>query len=118
MALRNVLLKSDFTLRVADFGLSRKLKENDDAYYVWKKMTALPIRYIAPESLKSGRFSMPSEFWSFGVVVWELFTFAEKQPYSTEFESNQGNMQFLEFLVEYLSSGGRLSISKTTPKRM
>uniref|UniRef100_A0A914WDP8 Protein kinase domain-containing protein n=1 Tax=Plectus sambesii TaxID=2011161 RepID=A0A914WDP8_9BILA len=118
IALRNVLLKSDFTLKVADFGLSRKLKESNDPYYVMKKDTAIPILYTAPESLKYGRFAITSEYWSFGVVVWELFTFAEEKPYSVELKQFEGNEKFCEFLVEYLSSGQRLSISNNVPEQM
>uniref|UniRef100_A0A914W123 Protein kinase domain-containing protein n=1 Tax=Plectus sambesii TaxID=2011161 RepID=A0A914W123_9BILA len=118
IAVRNVLLKSDYTLKVADFGLSRKLKENDDAYYIGNKGTALPIRYIAPESLKAHRFAITSEYWSFGVVIWELFTFAEEQPYSVEFDNNENNVEFFEFLVEHLSSGHRLLIPDYVPKQM
>uniref|UniRef100_A0A914VH99 Protein kinase domain-containing protein n=1 Tax=Plectus sambesii TaxID=2011161 RepID=A0A914VH99_9BILA len=118
IAVRNVLLKLDFTLKVADFGLSRKLKEGDDGYYVGKEGTALPIRYIAPESLKSGRFSITSEFWSFGVVVWELFTFAQNQPYSVEFNRYENNTHFYEFLFEYLSSGHRLTIPRIGPQQI
>uniref|UniRef100_A0A914W0K7 Protein kinase domain-containing protein n=1 Tax=Plectus sambesii TaxID=2011161 RepID=A0A914W0K7_9BILA len=118
LAVRNVLLKLDFTLKVADFGLSRKLKESENAYYVGKEGTALPIRYIAPESLKSRRFEITSEYWSFGVVVWELFTFAEQQPYSVEFDKDGNNVQFYDFLTEHLSSGHRLSIPNNMPQQM
>ena len=118
LAVRNVLLKLDFTLKVADFGLSRKLKESKNAYYVGKEGTALPIRYIAPESLKSSRFQISSEYWSFGVVVWELFTFAEQQPYSVEFDKDGNNVQFYDFLTEHLSSGHRLSIPNNMPQQM
>uniref|UniRef100_A0A914VZJ9 Protein kinase domain-containing protein n=1 Tax=Plectus sambesii TaxID=2011161 RepID=A0A914VZJ9_9BILA len=118
IAVRNVLLKLDYTLKVADFGLSRKLKENDDAYYVGNMGTALPIRYIAPESLKSGRFAITSEYWSFGVVVWELFTFAEQQPYSAEFDKYENNGHFYEFLIDHLSSGQRLSIPNNVPQQV
>lgn len=117
-AVRNVLLKSDFTVKVADFGLSRKIEENDQAYYVWKQTSALPIRYIAPESLNSGRFTIYSELWSFGIVVWELFTFAEKQPYSVEFDNYEAKLKFRDFLVEHLLSGHRLAIPNNMPTMM
>uniref|UniRef100_A0A914VLT6 Protein kinase domain-containing protein n=1 Tax=Plectus sambesii TaxID=2011161 RepID=A0A914VLT6_9BILA len=118
IAVRNVLLKLDFTLKVADFGLSKKFKESDDAHYLGKEGTALPIRYIAPETLKSRRFSITSEYWSFGVVLWELFTFAEKQPYSVEFDSYENNGHFYEFLVQYISSGHRLLIPNNVPQQI
>uniref|UniRef100_A0A914W6F3 Uncharacterized protein n=1 Tax=Plectus sambesii TaxID=2011161 RepID=A0A914W6F3_9BILA len=113
-AVRNVLLKLDYTLKVADFGLSRKLRDGDEKYYVWNGGTALPVRYIALESLQYGRSAITSEYWSFGVAVWELFTFAEKEPYS-ELDHHGNNEPFHVFLVKHLSSGRRLSIPNIVP---
>uniref|UniRef100_A0A914VAD9 Protein kinase domain-containing protein n=1 Tax=Plectus sambesii TaxID=2011161 RepID=A0A914VAD9_9BILA len=118
IALRSILLKSDFTVKVAGFGLSRKLKECDDAYYTESKDAPLPIRQTAPESLKSGQFAITSEYWSFGVVIWELFTFAEKQPYSVELDDYEMNGKLYEILVEHLLSGQRLSIPNNVPQQM
>uniref|UniRef100_A0A914WT89 Protein kinase domain-containing protein n=1 Tax=Plectus sambesii TaxID=2011161 RepID=A0A914WT89_9BILA len=118
IAVRNVLLKLDFTVKVSDFGLSRKLRECNDAYFIKNNETALPIRYIAPESLVSGHFAITSELWSFGVVVWELFTFAEKKPYFVEFENDENSTHLHKFLIEHLSSGHRLSIPNIVPQQI
>ena len=40
----------------------------------------LPVRWMSPESILYGKFTLESDVWSFGVVLWEVFTFA-KQPY-------------------------------------
>lgn len=40
----------------------------------------LPVRWMSPESVLYGRFTLESDVWSFGVVLWEVYSFG-KQPY-------------------------------------
>lgn len=40
----------------------------------------LPVRWMSPESVVYGRFTLESDIWSFGVVLWEIYSFG-KQPY-------------------------------------
>lgn len=40
----------------------------------------LPVRWMSPESVKYGKFTAESDVWAYGVVLWELFSYA-KQPY-------------------------------------
>lgn len=113
VALRNVLLKSDFTIRVADFGLSRRAGE--DGCYIQSRNICIPFRYIAPESLRSGRFSPQSESWSFGVVLWEVFTFAQHQPYADE---EYSGLKSLNDILDFLDSGKRLHVPDCTPRNV
>ncbi len=113
VALRNVLLKIDFTIRVSDFGLSRRA--GDDGSYLQNRNFVVPYRYISPEALRSGRFSQQSESWSLGVVFWELFTFAQHPPYA---EMDDCDAKTIYGVLGFLDSGKRLPIPDCAPRFM
>uniref|UniRef100_A0A914X8I8 Protein kinase domain-containing protein n=1 Tax=Plectus sambesii TaxID=2011161 RepID=A0A914X8I8_9BILA len=107
IALRNMLLASGYIVKVADFGLSRKI-END--LYQPSNTFALPIAYLAPEVIKDRQFSSKSESWAFGIVLWELFTLAEHLPYVKEC----GGMDACA-ISAFLGANKRLPIAEITP---
>ena len=107
IALRNMLLASGYIVKVADFGLSRKI-END--LYQPSNTFALPIAYLAPEVIKDRQFSSKSESWAFGIVLWELFTLAEHLPYVKEC----GGMDVCA-ISAFLGANKRLPIPDITP---
>lgn len=78
LACRNCLIKSDLTVKIGDFGMSRNLYSRE--YYRVKGQAILPVRWMPPEALVYGTFSVEGDVWSFGVVMWEVFSFA-LQPY-------------------------------------
>ena len=79
IATRNCLVDSQFVCKIADFGLSRDVYMSD-YYGLGGKSALLPVRWMPPESLLYGRFTVKSDVWSYGVLMWEVFTFAT-QPY-------------------------------------
>lgn len=78
LACRNCLVGSDLIVKIADFGMSRDVYTCD--YYKIGGSRLLPVRWMSPESVMYGRFTLESDVWSFGVVLWEVYSFG-KQPY-------------------------------------
>ncbi|XP_011494651.1 PREDICTED: tyrosine-protein kinase transmembrane receptor Ror-like [Ceratosolen solmsi marchali] len=78
LACRNCLVGSGLVVKIADFGMSRDIYTCD--YYRIGGSRLLPVRWMSPESVMYGRFTLESDVWSFGVVLWEVYSFG-KQPY-------------------------------------
>lgn len=71
LAARNVLLNSSFECRICDFGLSRKCGVEGSH---WEEDGMVAIRWTAPEVLKNNRYTRKTDVWSFGVLLWELWS--------------------------------------------
>uniref|UniRef100_A0A8D0CEW2 Tyrosine-protein kinase receptor n=1 Tax=Scleropages formosus TaxID=113540 RepID=A0A8D0CEW2_SCLFO len=106
LAARNCMVAEDFTVKIGDFGMTRDIYETD--YYRKGGKGLLPVRWMAPESLKDGVFTAHSDCWSFGVVLWEISTLAE-QPYQ-----GLSNEQVLKFVMD----GGFLERPDNCPDRL
>ncbi|XP_027248852.1 high affinity nerve growth factor receptor isoform X2 [Cricetulus griseus] len=78
LATRNCLVGQGLVVKIGDFGMSRDIYSTD--YYRVGGRTMLPIRWMPPESILYRKFSTESDVWSFGVVLWEIFTYG-KQPW-------------------------------------
>lgn len=72
LAARNILIDENRACKVADFGFARDVAANQ--IYERKSEGRLPIRWMAPESLYDNIFSVKSDIWSFGVLIWEIVT--------------------------------------------
>eukprot|EP00727_Mastigamoeba_balamuthi_P003592 m51a1_g1323 putative a chain structural analysis of dfg-in and dfg-out dual src-abl inhibitors sharing a common vinyl purine template (924) ;mRNA; r:255587-258992 len=104
LAARNLLYfqeGSSYVVKVADFGLARVMTSD---YYVLHSST-FPVKWTALEVLLYRRCTSQSDVWSFGVVLWELFS-RGMDPYA-EIQKHK--------LCEYLLSGERLRCPEGCP---
>ncbi|VDM46168.1 unnamed protein product [Toxocara canis] len=102
LATRNVLISSDGFLRICDFGLSRcpRVVPPKDS-----GSSQIPIRWMAPETLtRNPLYSTKSDIWSFGVVIYEIFTCGQK-PWPDK-------------PVKWIATKIRKGITPELPKRM
>ena len=78
--------KTVYSTQIADFGMSRALQDTD--YYV-SRGGKIPVKWTAPEALHYKKYSTASDVWSFGVVLYEIWTLGIK-PFHNQDNSEVG----------------------------
>uniref|UniRef100_H2Z5L5 receptor protein-tyrosine kinase n=1 Tax=Ciona savignyi TaxID=51511 RepID=H2Z5L5_CIOSA len=96
LAARNVLVTDEFVMKIADFGLARDVRCND--YYRKQTRGHLPYKWMAVEAMADNIFTPATDVWSFGVLLWEIFSLGGS-PYPGVKTHD---------LVRFLRSGDRL----------
>uniref|UniRef100_A0A3B5B0Y0 Tyrosine-protein kinase n=1 Tax=Stegastes partitus TaxID=144197 RepID=A0A3B5B0Y0_9TELE len=107
LAARNVLLVNQQFAKISDFGLSKALGA-DDSYYKARTAGKWPIKWYAPECINFHKFSSKSDVWSFGVTMWEAFSYGGK-PYK--------KMKGPE-VIRFITNGNRMESPPACPERM
>uniref|UniRef100_A0A3Q3A8M0 Tyrosine-protein kinase n=1 Tax=Kryptolebias marmoratus TaxID=37003 RepID=A0A3Q3A8M0_KRYMA len=85
LAARNVLVGENNICKVADFGLN---------VYEAKEGTKFPVKWTAPEGIHENRFTIKSDVWSFGILLYEIMTFGQ-MPYPGEIHISLRKIIFL-----------------------
>ncbi|KAA0714151.1 Tyrosine-protein kinase ZAP-70 [Triplophysa tibetana] len=133
LAARNVLLVNQQYAKISDFGLSKALGA-DDNYYKARTGGKWPLKWYAPECIQFHKFSGKSDVWSFGITMWEAFTYGGK-PYKASiccdvvniFSANLDELLNADFFVQkmkgpevmsFIDSGNRMECPAGCPDTM
>eukprot|EP00092_Neocalanus_flemingeri_P007963 GFUD01008591.1.p1 GENE.GFUD01008591.1~~GFUD01008591.1.p1 ORF type:complete len:925 (+),score=155.82 GFUD01008591.1:42-2816(+) len=104
LASRNCLMDQNHVVKIADFGLSQKMFLQD--YYRGDDSDAIPIRWMPLESILHNKYTVESDVWAFGILLWEIFSFALQPYYGLTNEQ----------VVQYIKDGSMLECPENTPK--
>ncbi|XP_070574592.1 uncharacterized protein [Ptychodera flava] len=101
IAARNVFLTNKFTAKIGDFGLARDVSEGlgrDNHSLSWPNQHCrVPSRWMPPEFLRDGTFTLESDWWSYGILLWEICSLGGSPMMDVSVEN----------LLEYLRRGRR-----------
>ncbi|KAM3716444.1 putative tyrosine-protein kinase [Dirofilaria immitis] len=103
VAARNILVHDKTNAKIGDFGLCRYIYR-DCANYK-SKGGRLPVKWMSPEAIKHYEFTMQSDVWSFGILMFEIVTLGGS-PYPSIQPDD---------MLEYLEAGGRIDQPDNCP---
>ncbi|XP_017472306.1 PREDICTED: tyrosine-protein kinase Fer isoform X2 [Rhagoletis zephyria] len=104
LAARNCLVDFENQVKISDFGMSREEEE----YIVSDGMKQIPVKWTAPEALNFGKYTSLCDVWSYGILMWEIFSKGDT-PYSGMSNSRAR---------ERIDAGYRMPAPENTPPEM
>lgn len=104
LAARNVLLTHGRVAKICDFGLARDI--TTDSSYVLRGNARLPVKWMSPESLFDCVYTFESDVWSYGILLWEIFSLGNS-PYP--------GMQVGSAFYRMIQEGHRMSRPEFAP---
>ncbi|XP_041641343.1 KIT proto-oncogene, receptor tyrosine kinase b [Cheilinus undulatus] len=107
LAARNILLTHGRVAKICDFGLARDI--TTDASYVLRGNARLPVKWMSPESIFDCVYTYESDVWSYGILLWEIFSLGNS-PYP--------GMQVGSAFYKMIQEGHRMNRPEFAPVEM
>ena len=105
LAARNILVGENLICKVADFGLAQKM---DSSTYMESTRTQFPLKWMAPEAVATKQFSVKSDVWSFGILLYEIVSHGGL-PYPGVMNAE---------VAEMINAGYRMPCPRNCPKQL
>ncbi|KAK7345160.1 hypothetical protein VNO77_15675 [Canavalia gladiata] len=67
----NIMLDSEYNAKLGDFGLARTIQKRNETHHSTKEIAGTP-GYMAPETFLTGRATVETDVYAFGVLVLEV----------------------------------------------
>ncbi|CAH8569332.1 unnamed protein product [Schistosoma turkestanicum] len=97
VATRSFLVGKNLIIKLSDFSMCRPIQPGID--FISTPNECLPIKWLPLESILDGKFHTDTDVWSFGVLLWEVFSFAV-EPFTDQSHAE---------IIKLLEHGGRLT---------
>ncbi|XP_045568750.1 mast/stem cell growth factor receptor kita [Salmo salar] len=107
LAARNILLTQGRVAKICDFGLARDI--TTDSNYVLRGNARLPVKWMSPESIFDGVYTLESDVWSYGILLWEIFSLGSS-PYP--------GMQVGSAFYRMIQEGHRMNRPEVAPREI
>ncbi|XP_043113838.1 tyrosine-protein kinase JAK1-like [Puntigrus tetrazona] len=119
LAARNILVENESLVKIGDFGLTKCISNEKEYYKVTEEQDS-PVYWYAPECLINRKFYKASDVWSFGVTLFEIMTYCDRehsppQVFLQTIGRSQGQMTMTR-LVEALEKGWRMPRPDSCPE--
>uniref|UniRef100_A0A8C7IJ37 receptor protein-tyrosine kinase n=1 Tax=Oncorhynchus kisutch TaxID=8019 RepID=A0A8C7IJ37_ONCKI len=107
LAARNILLTQGRVAKICDFGLARDI--TTDSNYILRGNARLPVKWMSPESIFDGVYTLESDVWSYGILLWEIFSLGSS-PYP--------GMQVGSAFYRMIQEGHRMNRPDVAPREI
>lgn len=111
----NVLVTSDYCMKVCDFGMSRRDSQSNLQTLTQMRGT---YAYMAPELADKRPYTDRSDIYSFGIMLWEMTYRTINKKYQRPFGEYPNLVRDFQIIIQVSKHQLRPTIPSSTPKSL